>query len=69
MFHAAEAARHAMERQITLDKDAANPILSPATSPSHSNSPIVPSDEEGWDALFLEEDDDNLELDANMDQD
>ena len=27
------------------------------------------SDEEGWDALFLEEDDDDLESDANMDQD
>ena len=26
-------------------------------------------DEEGWDALFLEEDDDDLESDANMDQD
>jgi hypothetical protein len=25
-------------------------------------------DEEGWDALFLEEDDDNLELDIDMDE-
>jgi len=25
-------------------------------------------DEEGWNALFLEEDDDNLELDIDMDE-
>jgi hypothetical protein len=43
MFRCAEAARHAVERQIALDEDAANPILSPATSPS-CNSPVVPSE-------------------------
>jgi hypothetical protein len=43
-FRAAEAARRAAERQIALDEDAANPILSPATSPSCSNSPVVPSE-------------------------
>ena len=43
-FRAAEAARCATERQIVLNEDATNPILSPTTSPSHSNSPVVPSE-------------------------
>jgi hypothetical protein len=44
MFCTTEAARHATERQITLKEDATNHISSPTTSPSHSNSPVVPSE-------------------------
>jgi hypothetical protein len=52
-----------------------NDLLFPEPAPSSlvevepDDFEIEDSDEEGWDALFLEEDDDDLESDANIDQD